>query len=500
MSAHKVVIVGYGMAGARLQDELYRYDPAGEKVATVVYGKEPWPAYNRIQLSNVVAGQLKARDTRLKPDNWCERHGLIAKTNVTVDLIDRARKAVHCSDGSVESYDTLVLATGSDAFIPTIPGAFAEDGSLSPGLIPFRTLDDCTDILSRINEGSRVVVLGGGLLGLEAARGALLRGAEVTVVHPKDFPMDRQLDASGGAVLVRTLRELGMTILLGVRASEFGPEVVGARKVVLTDGSELIADLVIITAGIRPSINLAVEAGLEVDEAICVDDSLITSDENIRAIGDCAQHQGVVYGLVQPAWEMADIVAEQIFSAACGLDSQKSYRGTNQVTRLKAHGIDLAAMGNVEPDIADTQSEVLSLADSTRGRYAKVVIRNDRVIGAVLLANSEVVGLVSQLFDTGAPVPTDRMSLLLGHITGGATQSASPAGLPGSAVICRCNSVTKKQLIQCWHEGARTTKELAETTRATTGCGGCVDAIEGLCAWLEKADPQDTKESGDEVA
>jgi assimilatory nitrate reductase electron transfer subunit len=479
----RVVIIGNGMAGSRLQEELHRRDPAGEQVTSVVIGDEPNAAYNRILMSNVVAGRINAADTKIRADNWYTERNLQTYIGVRVERVDRDTKSVHCSDGSVHQYDSLVFATGSRAFIPPIEGALTQAGTPVPGVIAFRNLADCESIVSSLREGTRVVVVGGGLLGLEAARGALMRGAQVTVVHPRGFPMEKQMDAAGGAVLTRVLREIGMDVVLGSRVTAVRERPDTGREVVLTDGSTLGADLVIVTAGIAPNVELAAAADLSVERAIKVDDQLRTSDPSIYAIGECAQHRDIVYGLVQPGWEMAEAVAQNLLG-----DQLVSYEGTQQILRLKAHDVDLASMGEVDTDPNDLEAEVLTLSDPHRGRYAKVVVRKDRLVGAVLLGNPEVVGTITQLFDSGAPVPNDRMRLLLGHLIGGATESASPAQMPGEAIICRCNTVSKKNLTDAWRKGARSPLAMADATRATTGCGSCESVVEGLCEWLATAD------------
>lgn len=479
---HRVIVVGNGLAGARLQDEILRRDPTGTRVHVAVYGDEPHPAYNRILLSTVVAGRLTANDIGLRPPSWADDPAHEVHLGVAVTAVDRARRTVTRSDGGTDTYDTLVLATGSSAVLPPVPGMAHDDGRPVPGVVTFRTLEDCAVIAESAGPGSRVVVIGAGLLGVEAARGAALRGAQVTVVHPKSHPMEKQLDAAGGAVLARVLGELGMDLALGARASAVRTAD-GALQVDLTDGTSVAADLVVVTAGARPDTDLAAACGLTIGRGVVVDDRLRTSDPHIRALGDCAEHRGEVHGLVQPAWEMAAVLADDL----CGGDGP-GYGGSAVVTRLKAHGIDLASMGCVEtPD--DDEAEVLTLSDPTRGRYAKVIVRKDRLVGAVMLGNPEVVGTLGQYFDAGTPVPSDRMTLLLGHLAGGPAETASPSTMPDAAVVCRCNTVTKKHLVSAWRRGCHTTAAMAQATRATTGCGSCVSAVDGLCDWLHRADP-----------
>lgn len=482
MTAQQVVIIGYGLAGARLQEELHRLDPHQQHVRAVVYSKEQTPSYNRIQLPNVLAGRLNAHEIYLRPPGWCDEQGLQTHLGVWVTGIDRANHSVSCSDGSTCDYDTLVIATGSRPHIPPIPGAHQPGGALTPGVAPFRTLDDCEHIAARLRPGSRVVVLGAGLLGLEAARAALLRGAHVTVVHPKDFPMERQMDHTGGSVLARVLRDMGLDMVFGRRVTEIVPGT-ASNAVILNDGQQLPADVVVLTAGIRPQCALAEEAALAVDKAIVVDDSLVTSDPDIRAIGECVQHRGQVYGLVQPGWHMAEVLAKQL----TGTDPMARYTGSRQVTRLKAQGIDLLSMGDIDVPEQDPDLEVLTLADPTRGRYEKIVVRDDRLIGAIALGSPATTGILSQLFDTQSMVPSDRMSLLLG--TAQPQAAPRPEDLPDTAVICRCNTVTKKAITDAWATGHRSMPQIVEKTRATTGCGGCSDTVAALCANLQASMP-----------
>lgn len=476
----RVVIVGNGMAGARLAEELRRRERDPALLEVVVFGAEPRAAYNRILLSNVLAGSITARDTRLRPDDWWARNHVDVRVGVRVTDVDVASQKVRGDDGTALGYDELVLATGSTPFVPRIDGMAADDECV----VAFRTVEDCDRIAAATRPGCRAVVLGGGLLGLEAARGLLLRGADVTVVHPKAMPMERQLDDGGGRVLTRVLTGLGVRMVLERRVVALHRNDTD-RTLVLDDGSEVPADLVVLSAGIRPATDLAEAAGLTVDRGVVVDDALGAGAPHVWAIGECAQHRGEVYGLVQPGWEQAAVVADRI----TGADPAAEYHGTPPVTRLKAHDIDLASMGDVSAELHDENLEVLTVADPARGRYAKLVVAGERIVGAVLLGSPDVVGTITQLFDAELPVPQDRMALLTGR--GGATvESVSPAGMPGSAVICRCNSVTKSILTSAWRAGARSVTALATATRATTGCGGCSSAVEGICEWLRTADPQ----------
>jgi assimilatory nitrate reductase electron transfer subunit len=475
-----VVVVGYGMAGARFAEEVRRRDPSGERVALTVVGQERHAAYNRVLLSGVVAGTMRADAVRLQAADWADAHGVDLRLGSTACGIDRDRRVVRLADSSGEEsevgYDALVLATGSRPWIPPTEGLTDPDGSLAPGVVAFRTLDDCVRITSLAAPGTPVAVLGGGLLGLEAARGLAGRGCLVTVVHPVGHLMERQLDAGAGRVLARALEGLGIEFRLGALATKY----LAGDGLALDDGTRVPAELVVVSAGVRAETGLAADAGIAVDRGVLVDDALRTDDPRVHAIGDCAQHTGTVGGLVQPAWEQATVLADRLTGATPGA----RYTGTPVVTRLKARDVDLAALGDVHVEVDCPDSEVLCFADPSRGRYAKLVLRDDRVTGAILLGAPDAAAAITQLYDRGLPAPTDRLALLLGRALPGEAASASPADLPGSAVVCRCNTVSKAQLVTAWRAGATTPSALAERTRATTGCGGCKDAVRDVSAWL----------------
>ncbi|GAB3067902.1 FAD-dependent oxidoreductase [Intrasporangium mesophilum] len=502
----RILVVGNGMAGARLAEELRQRDPEARRFAVIVVGEEPHPAYNRVLLSNVIAGAIAPRETRLRPDGWWATRRIDVVTGTRVTAVDPDRRTATLAPSpdsappdvpfgveepggtpgrSVIPWDELVFATGSTPFVPPIARADeAEAGS--DGVVAFRTVDDCRRILEVAESATTAVVIGGGLLGLEAARGLLAKGLAVTVVHPADFPMERQLDADGGAVLARVVRELGARLVLGRFVSERRRATDGSPTVVLDDGTSLPADLVVVSAGVRPRVDLARAAGVEVDRAIVVDDRLATSVPHVHAIGECAQHRGEVPGLVQPGWDQARVLADVLAG-----DLEATYEGTNVLTRLKAHDIDLASMGSVAVDVHDPEHEVLAFTDPSRGRYAKLVLRSDRVVGAILLGVGDAAGPLTQLYDTGSVVPRDRLALLLGRAVAraGGSDTANLAAMPGSVVICRCNTVTKSAIVGAYRAGAETVSAVADATRATTGCGSCTSAVEGICSWLRSSDP-----------
>jgi assimilatory nitrate reductase electron transfer subunit len=490
----RVVVVGNGMAGARVVDEIRRRD---DRLQVTVFGAEPHAAYNRVLLSSLLAGTATVDDIRLAAAHDVA-DGLVVHTGVTVRRIDRDRRLVVADDGTWAGYDVLVLATGSSAWIPPINGLVC-DGGLIPGATVFRTVGDCHEILDAATTANRVVVIGGGLLGLEAARGLTARGLEVEVLHHAGHLMERQLDPLAGKVLARTLADLGVRARVAVAAAgiEGADRVRGVR---LADGTLLPADLVVIACGVRPEVTLARAAGLAVDQGIVVDDALRSvTDPEVYAIGECAQHDGQVYGLVAPAWEQAKVAADRV----SGVDPAATYAGSRVVTRLKAAGVDLATMGetHLDADAADeTGAEVVQFSDPARGTYKKVVIRDGRLVGAILLGEIGTVGTVTQLFDRQSPVPPDRLALLFpGPRWGepGAAEAERPAHIPDRATICQCNGVTKGAITRCWLAGASTTADVVAETRATTGCGTCRPTVEGIVDWLAASDAEMASADGE---
>ncbi|MCU1675841.1 MAG: nitrite reductase [Frankiales bacterium] len=482
----RVVVVGNGMAGSRVVEELRARDPQ-RTLEICVLGAEPFGAYNRILLSSVLAGKVTVEDIALTPPSWYGDNDVTLHLGVTACSIARAPRVVLASDGQTFPYDELVLATGSRARVPLVPGFGDGNGGLAHGVSVFRTVEDCERIIEGSTSARHAVVVGGGLLGLEAARGLAGRGVSVTVLHKAGHLMEKQIDDLAGGVLLRTLGRLGIGVRLRgvpIRYDTSGAE----RFIVLADGEHLPADIVVLAAGVEPDVELAREAGLVVNRAIVVDDRLRTSDPHVWAIGECAEHRGSVYGLVAPAWEHAAVVADALTGTA-----GPSYRGSAIVTRLKASDVDLATMGDAHLE-DDDSAEVVRFVDPVRGTYKKLVIRDGRLTGAILLGENPTVGAVTQLFDRGGPVPADRITLLFpGRGAGAAVEN--PAHIPDRATVCRCNNVSKRAITTCWLAGAKTVAAVAGVTRATTGCGGCRDLVAGIVDWMAAADPEEAPDS-----
>ncbi|WP_028923607.1 FAD-dependent oxidoreductase [Pseudonocardia acaciae] len=480
--SRRVVVVGNGMVGARFIEAVRRRDPDAVRARVAVFGAERRAAYNRVLLSSVLAGGLSADQVRLHDPGWASEHRVELRTGVRVTEIDRAARRVLCDDGASEPYDELVLATGSRAWMPPTEGLVTKDGRPAEGVAAFRDLDDCARILELARPGGRVAVLGGGLLGLEAARGLVGRGVRVSVLHPVEHLMERQLDSGAGAVLAAALGRLGVDVRLGVLAKRWTP----GEGLECDDGGRLAVDAVVVAAGVRPEDGLAAAAGIAVDGGVLVDDRMTSSDDRVHAIGDCARHPGTVSGLVQPGFEQAEVLADLLI----GADPAARYRGSPLVTRLKARDIDLATAGDgLAEDPGDGSVEVLRLQDARRGRYAKLVLRGDRLVGAIMLGTPDAAASMIQLYDSGRPAPSDRLALLLGRaLPPEGAAAPSPAHLPAASVICRCNTVTKSKLVTAFRAGAADLDGLVRATRASTGCGGCRDAVAGVHAWLTAAE------------
>lgn len=476
MNTH-VVIVGYGMAGARLAEEIRARDPHGAAVRITIIGAERHLAYNRVLLPHIVEGELSRADAALHGAGWARENRVELLLGTTVRAVDRAANRVLLDDGRAVGYDRLVLATGSTPWLPPIEG-LRDGAGLAEGVAVLHDLDDCLRIAAVAERGEPVAVLGGGVLGLESARALAERGTQVTVVHRSDRLMDRQLDGPAGAVLADALTDAGVGVLLGCHVRRYRPR----TGLELANGAVVPARLVVVATGVRPAVGLASAAGIAVEHGVVVDDLLRTDDPAVHAIGDCAQHDGVSSGLVGPAWEQASVLADLL----TGADSAARYRGSAPVTALKARGIDLVALGETHTEPSDPVAEVLRVADPARRRYAKLVVRNERVAGAIMIGFPGAAATIAQLYGTPNAVPAEPLELLAGA---NAPASGPVLHRQASSVICRCNTVTKGELVTAWQAGARSVDALSEATRAGSGCGGCRDTICALADALVRAEP-----------
>ncbi|MFE8959280.1 NAD(P)/FAD-dependent oxidoreductase [Streptomyces iakyrus] len=394
-SNERVVVIGTGLAGVRLARRL------GELgTPALLIGEEEHRPYNRVLLAEVLAGRYSPEVIAL-PAPAQVRRGRITG-------IDRERRTVACADGSVIAYDRLVLATGSNPVLPPLRGLFTENHELPEGIHAFRTMDDCLGLSKALRPGVKAVVIGGGLLGVSAARALARRGAQVVLAQQSERLMERQLDPAASKLVKRHLTDLGVEVHTECRVRDVRCVGGAVRSVEMADGYALDADLVVVACGVHPRVGLAKAAGLDVRKGVVVDDELRTSDPYIHAIGDCAQHDGVLYGLATPALEQADALAELLAG-----DANARYTGTRSLTRLTLNGhdspFDLAAFGETEALPGD---DVVQLTDATRGTYRKVVVRDDRLVGGVLVGELGTVGALARAWEGAEPLPSDGGPLL----------------------------------------------------------------------------------------
>lgn len=470
-----MVVVGTGMAGAKVVEEVLSRDP--DRYQIRLFGAEPHGTYNRILLSGVLGGYQDPQALWLNPLDWYEDRGIRVHAGVRVEAIDRTRQVVAGGDGKVEEpYDVLVLATGSRPFVPPM------EGTRQPGVFVFRTLDDCAAISTYAQDCDRAVVLGGGLLGLEAARGLLSHGLEVTVLEVAPHLMVQQLDTAGGELLKQKLEAMGVRVLLKTVTTHILSEngrVCGLR---FQDGSTIETDMVVISCGIRPNIEEAKAAGLAVEKAIVVDDQLRTTDPSIFAVGECAQHRGRLYGLVDPVYEQARVLADVLTQAK----PNATYTGSRLATTLKVMGVDLLSMG--ETNAPDPDCEVVSQLDPTRGIYKKLVLRDNRLIGAILLGETDPTQRLLRYFKTGEALEVTALDLLGSSARDNLLHdsAADLKELGEDTQICNCHSVCKGDIVAAVQQGRCSVTALGEATKAGTGCGTCQPLLAQLVAAYSK--------------
>jgi nitrite reductase (NADH) large subunit len=398
MERERLVVVGAGMSGLRLLEELKARCPG--RYSVTIVGAEPEPAYNRVLLSSLLAGEASDEDLTLKDRAWYGANGFRLLTGADVRELDREAKRLRLRDGRVIAYDRLVLATGSEAIRLTLPGAHLAQ------VLTFRDHCDAMKLRALAGEERRAVVIGGGLLGLEAAFGLARLGCAVTVVHLMDRLMERQLDADGAATLRRALEAKSIAFALSSESADILGEtcVTGLR---LGSGEVLPADMVVMACGVRPNVALGRAAGLDVGRGLLVDDAMRTSDPSIHAIGECAEHRGVVYGLVAPAYEHAKALAAHLAG-----DGAAAYRGSLLSTNLKVSGVSVFSAGSVEAEDGD---EAVTLADPAHGHYRKFVVRDGRLAGAILVGEASDALWYLDLIAGGAPLGALREDLAFGR-------------------------------------------------------------------------------------
>ncbi len=465
----KLVLIGNGMAGVRTIEELLKIAP--EKYDITIFGAEPYGNYNRILLSPVLAGEKTIEEIMLNDEQWYRDNGIRLHKGKKVIKIDRRQRKVIAEDGTEESYDRLLLATGSNPFIIPVPGNDLE------GVITFRDIHDVDRMLEATRKHKHAVVIGGGLLGLEAANGLMQHGMHVTVVHITDTLMERQLDKEAGALLQKSLEERGMNFLMShVTEAILGEERV--KGVRFANGLEIAADIVVMAVGIRPNMELALNAGIYCERGVVVNDTMQTYDPRIYAVGECVQHRGVTYGLVAPLFEQAKVAANHLAEYGIG-----RYEGSVTSTKLKVTGIDLFSAGDF---IGDETTEEIVMKDAARGVYKKVVLKDNRVVGAVMYGDTVDGAWYFQLLRDKTDVSDIRDHLMLGqaHLgdAGHGGQNAA-AAMSDDMEVCGCNGVCKGDIVKAITEKKLfTLDDVRAHTKASASCGSCTGLVEQILA------------------
>ena len=475
MQKMKLVMIGNGMAGVRTLEEMLKISP--DQYDITVFGAEPHANYNRILLSPVLAGEMTLKDIMLNDVDWYAEHGIRLHLNKKIVKIDRRARKVVAADGTEAEYDRLLLATGSNPFILPVPGVELE------GVITYRDIHDTNAMIDAASNHQHAVVIGGGLLGLEAANGLKLRGMNVTVVHLMEWLMERQLDRTAAGMLQQSLEAKGLQFMLKTQTEA----IVGDREdgkagrvksVRFKDGSELAAELVVMAVGIRPNTNLAEAAGLHCNRGIVVSDTMQTYDPRIYAVGECVAHRGIAYGLVAPLFEMAKVCANHLAHFGIG-----RYQGSVMSTKLKVTGIDLFSAGDFAGG-ADTEEIVLH--DSVGGVYKRLVLRDNRVIGSVLYGDTVDGAYYFQLLRDRQDIHEIRDHLMFGqsHLGNSGHQGQSKAATMADTMeVCGCNGVCKGTIVKAIKEqGLFTLDDVRKHTKASSSCGSCTGLVEQILA------------------
>lgn len=462
----RVVIIGNGMVGYKFCEKLVGKD---HNFQITVFGEEIRPAYDRVHLSEYFAGKT-AEDLSLAPARWYQDNSINLYLSDPISAIDRVNKTVRSHNDIVESYDYLILATGSSAFVPPIPGVEKE------GVFIYRTIEDLEMMTDHAKKAKKGAVIGGGLLGLEAAKAMVDLG--ITDTHVIEFAprlMPRQIDDAGSKILRNKLESLGLKIHTNTNTKE----IVGdncIRAMHFADDSSLEVDMLVISAGIKPRDELAKSCGLEVGSrgGIVVNDQLQTSDENIFAIGECALHNNMIYGLVAPGYEMADVVVANLTGG------NKTFTGFDMSTKLKLIGVDVASFG--DPFIQTSETRTVVFEDTMKGIYKRINITEDGkyLLGGILVGEAESYNMLLQTCKNKVVLPPNPEDVMLGARGGEADSAAGIVGLPDEALICSCESVSKGDICNAVNDGCETVDAIKKCTKAGTGCGGCVPMLKDL--------------------
>ncbi|MFC0215725.1 nitrite reductase large subunit NirB [Paenibacillus chartarius] len=459
MNKHKLVVIGNGMAGVRCVEEIIALAP--DRFDITIFGAEPHPNYNRILLSKVLQGDTALKDITINDWQWYQEHNITLHAGDPVVLMDTAKRKVTSQRGISVDYDQLILATGSLPFMLPLPGADL------PGVTAFRDIKDCNTMLEASKSYKKAVVIGGGLLGLEAARGLLNLGMEVHVVHIFNHLMERQLDPTAASMLRKDLERQGMRFLLEKQTEK----IIGKKRaqgLQFKDGSKIEADLIVIAVGVRPNIQLAKDSGIETNRAIVVNDYMETNVPGVYAVGECAEHRGMVYGLVAPLYEQGKVLANKI----CGIETE-GYPGSILYSQLKVSGVEVFSAGEIRDSELTTSLQVY---DGISNTYKKVGVRDNKIVGAVLYGDSsegnELLGHIKR---------QDDVSVLKNKAAAGGTDDAYAASLSPNATVCSCNGVTKSAIMDAVMTGScETVEDVRACTRASSTCGGCKPLVKAV--------------------
>ena len=455
MTRKKLAIIGNGMAAGRLLDELVRRG-ATTLFDIAVYGDESHGCYNRILLGRIVGGG-SAEEITLKDPAWYSSRSVTFHAGKLVEKLDPAARLLHTAGGETHPYDVAVFATGSRPVVPPLEGLKDAAGKPKAGAFVFRTVDDCEKIRAHAKPATSAVVLGGGLLGLEAAKALCDLGVHVTVVQQSDTLMNLQVDALGGTFLRKAVERIGVFVRTGVA-------VTGVRGddrvtgVVLSSGEVLHADMLVLACGIRPRIDAAQASGVPVKVGVVVNDLLATAVPGVYAVGECAEHAGKVYGIVPPIWEQCEVLADIL----TGANPQARYRGSKLYTRLKVAGVEVASMGQI--DAAADTDEVIQVIEDRRGIYRKLVVRDGKLVGAVVVGEADSAPALARWFDRADPLPPNRLDVFC---------SADVSTAAADPEICNCHHVNESTLVLAIRDGCTSLPQLSAATRAGTGCGSC---------------------------
>ena len=478
MKKSRLVLIGNGMAGVRTLEELLKLAP--DLYDITVFGSEPHPNYNRILLSPVLAGEQTIDQIILNPLSWYAEHGITLHTGRKVVQIDRIKRRVVADDGTVADYDRLLIATGSKPFILPVPGKDLQ------GVIAYRDIADTQAMIDAAGRYRHAVVIGGGLLGLEAANGLKLRGMQVTVVHIMPWLMERQLDDVAGRLLQQSLEQRGIAFEIGAQTeSLLGDDSGRVKAVRFKDGRELPADLVVMAAGIRPNTELAEQAGLHCQRGIVVSDTLQTvTDPRVYAVGECAAHRGIAYGLVAPLFEQGKVCATHLAQFGIG-----RYTGSQTSTKLKVTGIDLFSAGDF---MGGAGCEDIVMSDPGGGVYKKLVLKNDKLVGACLYGDTVDGSWYFKLIREGRSVAELRDKLMFGESNIGDVGHQGhnkAAAMADSDEVCGCNGVTKGTICKAIKDkGLFTLDEVRKHTKASASCGSCTGLVEQLLMFTAGGD------------